>query len=189
MAEEVMMEKTWVMIAVLKDKIKDLIEIQKLTKRARKTSLPKDEWLALKQILAPKKASWDHNWAASDARRGLTPVNGSGGPAEVDYKPWGDHLNYQDDESVTRKFSNEQLCQRSEESAAALEAAKGKSDCQGIAEALQVHEDWHLNFCRRIGYRPYWLSMNGADRAQEEVEAYGEQIKVLRDILSHLGCG
>lgn len=68
MAEEIMMEKTWVMIAVLKDKIKDLIEIQKLTKRARKTSLPKEEWLALKQILAPKKASWDHNWAASDAR-------------------------------------------------------------------------------------------------------------------------
>lgn len=64
-----MMEKTWVMIAVLKDKIKELAELQKLTKRARKTTLPKEEWLALKQILAPKKASWDHNWAASEARQ------------------------------------------------------------------------------------------------------------------------
>jgi hypothetical protein len=119
-------------------------------------------------------------WAESDARRGLEEVPGHSGPAQVDYKPWGDHLNYQDDERVTAKFTNEELCRRSDESTAALAEAKKKSACAGIAQAIQVHEDWHLNFCRRIGYRPYWLGMNGADRAQEEVEAYGAQIAVLR---------
>lgn len=118
-------------------------------------------------------------WAESDARRGLEEVPGQG-PAQVDYKPWGDHLNYQDDERVTAKFSNEELCRRSDESAAALAEAKKSSACAGIAEAIQAHEDWHLNFCRTIGYRPYWLGMKGADRAQEEVEAYGAQIAVLR---------
>lgn len=119
-------------------------------------------------------------WAESDARRGLEQVPGSSGSAQVDYKPWGDQLHYQDDERVTSKFTNEELCRRSDESAEALEEAKKKSACAGIAQAIQVHEDWHLNFCRTIGYRPYWLGMHGADRAQEEVEAYGEQIKVLR---------
>lgn len=56
------------MIWALKEKIKDLAEIQIQTKRARKTSLPKADWLALKNILAPKKAYWDHNSAAADAR-------------------------------------------------------------------------------------------------------------------------
>jgi hypothetical protein len=119
-------------------------------------------------------------WAKSDARRGLEPIRGSSSPAEVDYKPWGDGLKYQDDERVTSKFKNEELCRKSDESARALEEAKTKSACAGIAQALQAHEDWHLSFCLRIGYRPYWLGMRGADRAQEEVEAYGAQIKVLR---------
>lgn len=119
-------------------------------------------------------------WTESDARRGLEPEPGYTGPAHVEYKPWGDKLRYQDDERVTSKFTNEALCRRSDESAAALEEAKKKSACAGIAQAIQVHEDWHLNFCLRIGYRPYWLGMRGADRAQEEVEAYGAQIAVLR---------
>lgn len=62
------MENTTLMIRALKDKIKALGELQSKTKRARKTSLPKPEWLALKDELAPKKAYWDHNVAASDAR-------------------------------------------------------------------------------------------------------------------------
>jgi hypothetical protein len=119
-------------------------------------------------------------WAKSDARRGIEEVPGLSGAAEVDYTPWGAHLDYQDDERVTAKFTNEELCRRSDESAAALAEAKKNSACAGIAQSIQVHEDWHLNFCRRIGYRPYYLGMNGADRAQEEVEAYGAQIAVLR---------
>jgi hypothetical protein len=125
-------------------------------------------------------------WAESDARKGLKEVPGSSGPAQVDYKPWGDKLNYQDDERVTSKFTNEELCRRSDESAAALEEAKKQSACAGIAQAIQVHEDWHLNFCRTIGYRPYWLGMRGADRAKEEVEAYGAQIAVLHAEIAKL---
>jgi hypothetical protein len=114
-------------------------------------------------------------WAGSDARSGLKDVRGYSGPDHVDYVPWGNRFGHQDD------------CERSEESTKTLEEAKNKSGCLGIGHALQVHEDWHLNFCRTIGYRNY-MGMRGSDRAQEEVEAYGEQIKVLRDILSHLGC-
>jgi hypothetical protein len=120
------------------------------------------------------------HWTESDARRGLEKLPGSSGAAQVDYKPWGDQLHYQDDEGVTSKFTNEKLCGRSDESDKALEEAKKKSACAGIAQAIQVHEDWHLNLCRTMGYRPYWLGMHGADRAQEEVDAYGAQIAVLR---------
>jgi len=119
-------------------------------------------------------------WTQKDARRGLETVPGDSGPAEVDYKPWGDKLSYQDDEKVTSRFTNDELCRRSDESAAALDGAKKNSACAGIAEAIQVHEDWHLSFCRTVGYRPYWLGMHGADRAKEEVEAYDKQIAVLR---------
>jgi len=119
-------------------------------------------------------------WAKSDARAGLKQVPGLSGSTEVDYKPWGDKLSYQDDGQVTAKFTNEKLCGRSDESTAALEDAMKKSACAGIARAIQEHEDWHLNFCKTIGYRPYWLGMHGADRAKEEVEAYGKQIAVLR---------
>lgn len=60
--------ETTLMIRALKAKIKDLAAMQVKTKRARKTTLPKGEWLLLKAELAPKKAYWDHDVAASDAR-------------------------------------------------------------------------------------------------------------------------
>lgn len=55
-------------IAFLKNKLKELGGLQSKTKRARKTTLPKEEWLVLKNELAPKKAYWDHSVAASDAK-------------------------------------------------------------------------------------------------------------------------
>jgi len=67
MNEEMTMENTMA-IRALKEKIKLLADLQHKTKLARKTTMPKEEWLALKNELAPKKASWDHGWAASDAR-------------------------------------------------------------------------------------------------------------------------
>lgn len=62
------MEITTLQIRALKAKLKKFAEIQHKTKLARKTTLPKDEWLALKNDLAPKSAYWDHSVAASDAR-------------------------------------------------------------------------------------------------------------------------
>jgi hypothetical protein len=57
-----------IMVWALKERIKALSELQSKSKRARKTTLDKAEWLLLKNELAPKKAYWDHNAAASDAR-------------------------------------------------------------------------------------------------------------------------
>jgi hypothetical protein len=58
----------YLIIWALKERIKGLAELQSKSKRARKTTLDKAEWLLLKNELAPKKAYWDHNAAASDAR-------------------------------------------------------------------------------------------------------------------------
>jgi hypothetical protein len=67
MNEGMVMENSMIIWA-LKERIKALSELQSKTKRARKTTLPNTEWLLLKNDLAPKKAYWDHNSAASDAR-------------------------------------------------------------------------------------------------------------------------
>ena len=64
---------------------------------------------------------------------------------------------------------------------------KGAS-CAGIVQAVVAHEAVHWASCRRSGYTAF-RDMHGADRAQEEVEAYGAQIKVLREIIAGLRCG
>jgi len=51
--------------------------------------------------------------------------------------------------------------------------------CDGVGKALEAHEQYHKTTCVRAGYRAY-LAMHGADRAQEEAEAYGAQIAVLK---------
>lgn len=63
-----------------------------------------------------------------------------------------------------------------------LEQAARASSCGDIGESLRAHEERHHQFCRSIGYRPY-NAMHGADRAAEEVEAYGAHIVVLRRAL------
>lgn len=57
-----------IIIWTLKERIKALAELQSKSKRARKTTLDKAEWILLKNELAPKKTYWDHNAAASDSR-------------------------------------------------------------------------------------------------------------------------
>jgi hypothetical protein len=69
-----MLEKDVIKMFVLRDKIKELSELQKKTKWARKTMTPKWEWDVLKaEILKstgrfPDRGWWDHAAAASDAR-------------------------------------------------------------------------------------------------------------------------
>lgn len=113
-------------------------------------------------------------FAKSDALRGHTPVPGYNGPEHVDYFPWGRSL----DANLT-KYTAAQLCRMADSAAKVLEEAKQKSACTGIAAAIQAHEDFHISFCQRIGFSNY-ESMHGADRAQEEVEAYGVEIAMLR---------
>lgn len=66
-------------IGFLKEKLKTLAVLQTKTKRARKTSLPKGEWLLLKAEIitattrlgsseSPYIRCWDHDSAASDAK-------------------------------------------------------------------------------------------------------------------------
>ena len=114
-------------------------------------------------------------FAKGEARRGFEPIPDYKGPAEVDYYPVGRGL-HADTNLSSRK---DDLCRRDATSESALKEAKEKSACVGIGAATQAHEDFHANFCRRVGFVPY-EAMHGADRAQEEVEAYGAQIAVLR---------
>jgi hypothetical protein len=114
-------------------------------------------------------------FAKGDARQGLEPVPDYKGPSEFDYVSWGDTQ----DPDQMHKYKSEVACRVADSARELLEAAKNASACAGIAAALEAHENWHQSFCVRIGYRPY-LTMHGADRALEEVEAYGAQIAVLR---------
>ncbi|MFO1464065.1 MAG: hypothetical protein U1F66_09815 [bacterium] len=119
-----------------------------------------------------------------EARKGIEPVPGYKGPSEFDYDSWGRTLY----EREGTKHSNEKLCGMTPYAVATLAATIAASACPGIGEAVRAHEEVHLNFCKRIGFLAY-EDMHGADRAQEEAEAYGAQIKVLRDIIARLRCG
>jgi hypothetical protein len=115
-------------------------------------------------------------FAKGEARLGLESIPDYKGPLAVEYYPWGRW--HGEDPDLSKKTAAV-LCQMLESSAKDLREAKEASACAGIAAALQAHEDWHIKFCTTIGFRPY-EEMHGADRAQEEVEAYDKQIAVLR---------
>ena len=120
-------------------------------------------------------------FAQGEARRGLEKIPNYTGPSEFDYSPWGENQR-------TFNFPNEKLCGMSDSATVEFDKAVAASACAGIGKALRAHEDVHGNMCRSVGYKAY-LGMHGADRAQEEVEAYGAQIKVLNDIIKNLRCG
>ncbi len=117
-------------------------------------------------------------FAGNEARRGLEAVPGAASQSEVDYVPYGEGVD-PDRFGPNTPERNAQLCAMRESSAAELNRAIAGVACAGIGEALRAHERHHVAMCGRIGYRSY-LGMHGADRAQEEAEAYGAQIAVLR---------
>ena len=100
----------------------------------------------------------------NEVRSGVEPSPpGYKGPKEVEYDPDGKaNLVAADDPKNTA----EKLCSMTASSIAALVAAMDSSACTGIGEALKAHENVHINFCKRIGIKPY-LGMAGADRARE----------------------
>jgi len=124
-------------------------------------------------------------FADGEAKRGIEPIPGYKGPEAFDYDSWGRANIGGIDPS---KFSSEKLCSMTVYATLALNATVAASACPGIGEALRAHEDVHVNFCKRIGFKPY-EDMHAADRAREEAEAYGAQIKVLRYTISKLRCG
>jgi len=127
-------------------------------------------------------------FAAGDARKGLETIPDYKGPSSFDYDSWGDSQ----DPDQTHKYSKEKLCALTSSASQSLVDAMKASACAGIATALDAHERHHHGFCVRLGYLPY-LNMHGADRAQEEVEAYGAQIAVLQAeiarVLKEQRCG
>lgn len=116
-------------------------------------------------------------YAATEVRNGLEDVPGYKGPGAVDYEPHG--ANVSDPLHPKAGETNETLCRMTDSAQATLTAAMKASACNGIGKALEAHEDVHRNSCLRRGFAQFFL-MHGADRAQEEVDAYEAQIQVLR---------
>lgn len=122
-------------------------------------------------------------FARAEARRGLEAVPNYSGPTEVEYVAQGSLL--YDPAHPKSTDTNESLCRMAASAQAALDEAKQKSACAGIGKALQAHEDIHRNSCLRRGFKSFFF-MNGTERAEEEVEAYGAQIAALRAEIAKL---
>jgi hypothetical protein len=125
-------------------------------------------------------------FAEGEARQGLEEVPDYHGPKEVDYDNKGSSLS--DPLHPGKTFNAEQLCQKTDSATETLNRAVAATACAGIGAALRAHEAFHERTCLTLGFVNHW-GMHGADRAQEEVEAYGVQIKALREILAGLVCG
>ena len=116
-------------------------------------------------------------FARSAARQGLQTVPGYNGPSEVDYDNKGSSL--YDPTHPGSTYTAQQLCDMTNGATQTLNRAIAASACAGIGDALRAHEAVHQKSCLAKGFVPYF-NMSGADRAAEEVEAYGAQISVLR---------
>lgn len=116
-------------------------------------------------------------FAQGAARQGLQTVPGYNGPSEVDYENKGSSL--YDPTHPGKTFTPQQLCDMTNGATQTLNRAIAASACAGIGDALRAHEAVHQKSCLAKGFVPYF-NMSGADRAAEEVQAYGAQIAALR---------
>jgi hypothetical protein len=141
-------------------------------------------------------ASDEFSRFAAATAKGFKRPPGDTGPEAVEYTPYGNTVDtgILEAENKTTKTAKEkeerreQLCGLSRNAKQEIDDMKRGASCEGIAKAVEAHEGVHWASCRRLGFVAF-RDMHGADRAQEEVEAYGAQIKVLRDIIEHLNCG
>lgn len=133
------------------------------------------------------------HFAEGDARNGLEPPPNYDKLSKYDQKALSQFNFYvegftlSDPTRPSANWTTEKLCRLTPEAEAKLAKVKSLAACAGIAAALQAHEDVHTQSCMR-GFVAFF-NRNGADRAQEEVEAYGVQIKMLREIIARLRCG
>lgn len=132
-------------------------------------------------------------FAENEARNGLEPPPNYDKLSKDDQKALSQYNFYvegfdlYDPTHPPQDKTQAQLCRLTPEAEAKLTKVKSLAACAGIAAAIQAHEDVHTQSCLR-GFVPFF-KRNGADRAQEEVEAYGVQIKMLREIIAGLRCG
>lgn len=132
--------------------------------------------------LAKMSALGEYQRIAQNLARKVKRPPGYTGPDTVDFTPWGD--NVYSDENLGR-YSNEKLCEPSQNTKQDLERAEEGAICAEDAAAIRAHEDVHQQMCRSKGYRAY-RDMHPADRAAEEGDAYEAQIKVLRAVIETL---
>lgn len=156
----------------------DISELQAELRNAQRLQRAFQGHIAALREMGPESARIAlQQFANGPARNGLEQTAGSATGA-FDYNAQGEAI----DEQNWDRHSAEELCALSAEAMRSLEQAARTSACSDIGESLRAHEERHHQFCSTIGYRPY-TSMHGADRAAEEVEAYGAQIQVLRRAL------
>jgi hypothetical protein len=127
------------------------------------------------RAMNPESAAMDYARFAQTAGRGLSRPKGDTGPGAVDYSSRGDDISPDDKGNV----KGEGLCLRSNSAEVALKAMESGAVCAGIGAAVRAHEDYHQADCTRMGYVRY-RDKHPADRAGEEVAAYGIQIAALR---------
>ncbi|MDQ2977496.1 MAG: hypothetical protein M3R69_19045 [Acidobacteriota bacterium] len=124
--------------------------------------------------MSAESAAMEYARFAETAGRGLPQV-GKGEPAAIDYTSRGDTISPDDQGHV----KGERLCERSTNAELELNKFDQQAACAGIAAAVRAHEDYHKAECTRLSYASY-RDKHAANRAREEVEAYGVQIAALR---------
>jgi hypothetical protein len=137
------------------------------------------------RALDPTKSSTEYKrFTENDARRGLEPVPDYDKLSKADQAALS-QFNFDvkgfalsDPTHPPREWTEERLCSLTTSAELAFTRVKELAACKGIAAALQAHEDVHTRTCLR-GFVAFF-NMNGAQRAQDEVDAYGAQIAVLR---------
>lgn len=134
----------------------------------------------LRAMSAENSTSAFHDFAKNEAPRGISSPSYTG-PAVVDYEPEG-NKNLDLDHGP-----QPQLCRRSGTSQSELQRAEEGSACKGIGHAIRVHEDFHLDLCSQMpGGFPAYFWISGADRAQEEANAYAAQANALRQEIARV---
>jgi len=141
-----------------------------------------DKIADLRELNNPTSLAELQRFAKTDARRDLEPVPNYKGPSEVDYEPYGKTLSVGSESTYT----DQTLCKMTASSEKALKDTIQNSACDGIGRSVQAHEDVHQNSCMSRGFMKFFYGMNGADRAQEEVDAYEAEIKVLQAEITKL---
>lgn len=125
-------------------------------------------------------------FSENDARRGLKPAPGyeklskadQAALSQYNFDVKGFALSDPTHPPKTEEWNEATLCSLTASAQLALTKVRSLAVCTGISAAIQAHEDVHTHTCLR-GFVAFF-GMNGAERAQDEVEAYGAQIAVLR---------
>lgn len=80
----------------------------------------------------------------------------------------------------SKHYTAAEECEMNKGTKEAYEGMLNRAACAGIARAIQAHEEFHVHKCVSLGSWRAYFGRHGADKAQEEADAYGAEIAVLR---------